>query len=423
MPVRVPEDARNGRIRSGDRSIGPVRSTVVLGRRSVFTFGLLTALFAAGYGVMFTMLDDFRDEYGITATALGLVVAVGFFSSFLAQVLLAPLADRGHARRLVFLGMLCNVVGLLGMAVSERIVPLVVARLVMGLGAGMALPAARRIVILADPDNLGRNLGLLLTADVGGFAAGPAAAAVLAGPFGIPAPFLVIAALTVACLPVIIRVRVDETAREDAPVERFAFDLLGNRPYTGALALGAAVFLMIGTFDALWVLVLSDLRAADWIANIGITLFALPLMVLGPIGGRLSQRVGPFRLGTIGILGGAFFMFVYGHLASGAAMMVAAMAHSLSDGLTVSSNGVAVGLTVPAERQAAAQGLLGGVQTIVGGLTALSAGWLYEHHGRTWAYTACATAMVTLVAVAYWRAGPSWYRRGAGTLDAVAVPG
>lgn len=392
------------------------------GRRSVLTFGLLSALFAAGYGVMFTMLDDFRDEFGIRASALGLVVAMGFFSSFLAQVLLAPLADRGHARRLVRLGMLANVAGMLGMAVSQQVGTLVASRLVMGLGAGMALPAARRIVILADPDNLGRNLGLLLTADVAGFAAGPAVSALLVGPFGLRAPFLVIAVLTVACLPVIVRVRVDETAAEDAPSERFAFDLLRQRPYTGALCLGAAAFLMIGTFDALWVLVLSDLDASDWIANLGITLFALPLAVLGPYGGRLAQRVGPFRLGSLGLLVGAACMFCYGHLPTGGAMMAVGMVHALNDGFTVSSNGVAVGMTVAPERQAAAQGLLGGTQTIVGGLTALGAGWLYDHHGRSWAYAVCAGAMVLLVAAAALRAGPAWYRRGPVPEAALATP-
>ncbi len=56
-------------------------------RRLVLTCGALTGVFASGYGVMFTVLDDFRDEYGISAKALGAVVAAGFFTSFLAQVL------------------------------------------------------------------------------------------------------------------------------------------------------------------------------------------------------------------------------------------------------------------------------------------------------------------------------------------------
>ena len=185
-------------------------------------------------------------------------------------------------------------------------------------------------------------------------------AAILTGPFGIPAPFLVIAVATVLCLPVIARADVQETVDDAAPAARFAFDLLRSRPYVAAVVMGSAVFLMIGTFDALWVLALSDLDTADWIANLGITLFALPLVVLGPFGGRLAQRVGPYRLGAVGLLGGATFMFLYGVLPTGGAMFAVAMVHALNDGLTVSSASVAVGLVSPADRQAGAQGLLGG---------------------------------------------------------------
>src|SRR3954454_2408124 len=196
----------------------------------ILSFGVLAGLFAAGYGVMFTLLDDFRDHYGISEAALGAIVAVGFFASFAAQVVFAPLADRGHARRLVYVGMLLNIVGLLVVAFSHVALLLAAGRLVMGLGAGMAIPAIRRIVILADPEHLGHNVGLLLAADVAGFAVGPAISAVLVDPFGIRAPFLVIVGATIACLPLIARVHVDEASASPAAgaVEpaRFAFDLL-----------------------------------------------------------------------------------------------------------------------------------------------------------------------------------------------------
>ena len=55
---------------------------------------------SAGYGVMFTVLDDIRDQFGVSESHLGLIVAIGFFASFLAQVLLAPLA----VAMLVYLG-------------------------------------------------------------------------------------------------------------------------------------------------------------------------------------------------------------------------------------------------------------------------------------------------------------------------------
>jgi len=390
-------------------------------RRIVFTFGLLTGLFASGYGVMFTLLDDFRDKYHIAESSLGLVVAVGFFASFVTQVFFAPLADRGHARRLVYIGMLLNVVGLLAMAVGHRVEWLLLGRLVMGFGAGIAVPAIRRIVILADPENLGQNIGRLLAADVAGFAVGPAISAVLVGPLGIPAPFIVIAAATIGCLPVIARVDVNETSVEDQPDARFAFDLLRSRAYVGAICFGAAVFLMVGTFDALWVLVLDDLKTSTWIANLGITLFALPLIFLGPKGGRFAQRVGPFRLGTVGLLLGAGFMFSYGHWPSGAAMFAASMFHALNDGFTVSSSGVAVALVSPKERQAGAQGLFGGVQTLVGGLAALLAGRLYQDYGRATAYTTCAVMMVALVVIGLSCVGPSWSARPADDSDLSSV--
>jgi MFS family permease len=183
----------------------------------------------------------------------------------------------------------------------------------------------------------------------------------------------------------------------EPPTQRFAFDLLRMPAFAGAVAMGCAVYLMIGAFDALWSVAVDDLETAEWIATLVISVFALPLVLLGSLGGRLAQRVGPFRVGSIGLLAGAGFMLTYGLVPSGAAMFGVAMVHSLSDGLTVSSTGVAVGLVVPAERQAGAQGVLGGMQTLVAGITAVAAGVLYDHAGRTAAYAMSAGCMVALV--------------------------
>jgi MFS family permease len=385
------------------RPRNPIRGLIVM-------CGLVGACLAAGYGVLFAMLDDIRDEYGISESALGTVIGIGFFAGFLAQVVIAPYADKGHARRLVLAGMVLNVVGLTMMALASTIAPLLAGRFVTGIGIGMAVPALRRIVILADRTNLGHNLGVLLSADVAGFAAGPAVAAVLVGPFGIAAPFLVMAAATSIAAPFVARTRVVETV-EPTP-QRFAFDLLHIRPFAGAVVLGCAVFLMIGSFDALWSVALDDLETSDWISSLGITLFALPLVIFGAAGGRLAQRLGPFRVGTVGLFLGAGFMLVYGLVPTGGAMFAVAMVHAVSDGLTVSSTGVAVGLVVPAERQAGAQGVLGGLQTLAAGIVAIVTGVIYDHAGRTAAYSVAATLMVAFIAAGAWLARDAWAYRG-----------
>ena len=371
-------------------------------------FGLLTAVMASGYGVMFTVLDDFRDEYGIRAAWLGAIVGIGFFSSFIAQIFLAPVADRGFARRMVLGGVFMNVIGLVVMAFGQELPLLLAGRFVSGIGIGMAFPAIRRIVVNADPENLGNNMGLLLSSDVAGFALGPVVSALLVPTFGIPAPFIVIAVLALACVPVVLRVQIVEAVPGDAPSTRFAFDLLRSRPMVAALMMASALFMMIGTFDALWAIVLDDLEASEFVANLGITIFALPLVFLGAFGGRLAQRVGPFRLGPLGLLGGAGFMFLYGVMPTGLAMLAVGSIHALCDGLTASSTGVAVGVVAPRDRQAGAQGMLGAAETLTAGTTAVVAGLLYEWGGRTLAYTTCTVVMVALATGAYVLAGPEY---------------
>lgn len=364
----------------------------------MYRFMALSALMGAGYGVLFTMLDDYRAEYGIGETALGVLIGAGFLAGFLSQVLIAPMADRGRAKMLVLVGVALNVFGLVVMAAGTTFSILLAGRVVMGIGIGTALPAIRRIVILADPENLGENLGRLVSADVAGFAMGPVLAALLVGLFGIPAPFLVVAVLTVAFSASVLSVSVDESAPGSSP-PGLAFDLLRIRPFVGALVLGSAVFLMIGSFDVLWAVVHDDMETAEWIANIGITLFALPLVLLASTGGKLAQRVGPFPVATIGLSLGAFFMLLYGLMPTGGAIFAVAMVHAVSDGITIASTGVAVAITVPADRQAGAQGLLGGFQTLTAGITAVAIGAIYESLGRTWAYGTTAIAMAVLVIV------------------------
>ncbi len=364
------------------------------------------ACLAAGYGVLFTIVDDYRDDYGISETAIGVVIGIGFLAGFVSQLVIAPFADRGHARLIVLAGVGVNVAGLLLMASGATLTPILVGRFVAGVGVGAAAPAIRRIVILADPEHLGSNLGRLLAADVFGFALGPAVSALLVGPFGIAAPFYVVAGGTLLLLPLVARVHVHETL--DMAPQRFAFDLLRIRPFAGAVVMGAAVFVMIGTFDALWALVHEDLGTNEWIANLGITLFALPLVILGPIGGRMSQTMGPFRVATAGLLAGSMFMFLYGLMPTGGMIFALAMIHSVSDGLTVSSSGVAVGMTVPAERQAGAQGVLGAAQAVSAGTMAVATGAVYEAAGRTAAYAMCALVMVIMVAAGARLARSAW---------------
>ena len=370
---------------------------------------------------MFTMLDDFRNNFGIAESALGFIVGVGFFTSFLGQVSIAPLADRGRARRLIILGLSLEVIGCIGMAFGETFLILLVSRIIMGFGAGAALPALRRVIIVADPENFGRNLGRILSFEVAGFAAGPVFSVVLTAPFGIPGPFIFLAAIISLFVLVISRIAVPEASKENQPTERFAIDLLKNRAIASGILIGVSLFFMIGVFDSLWVLMMDDLEAAQWMANVGVSVFVLPLILLGPFGGKFVQRVGPYRAGGLGMILGALFMAGYGLMPTPALMMVVFFFHSTNDGFFVTGAGVAVGTSAPLERQAGAQGLLGGMETLAGGVAASFAGVAYDHLGRTTTFIGTGAIMLTLIVAARILAGDNWHVRNVVPKSAIAL--
>jgi MFS family permease len=380
-------------------------------KRTLYLLQATTALGGMGYGVMFTVLDDFRDKYGITESQLGLIVGVGFITGFLSQILFAPQADKGHAKKLVMTGIVIEIVGTLFMAFGQAFLPLIIGRLLAGFGVGISEPALRRILILSDPERMGQNLGLIVSASVAGFTAGPIISALTADTLGIAAPFLMVAVLLVVVAFGLFNLQFQEANIEDAPTQRLAFDMLRIRPLAGAIVIGLSLFAMIGTFDAVWSVMMDDMKAPTWVANVGISLFAFPMIFLAPRGGRLTQKFGPFKASMTGLSIGAVCLVMYGTLWSPYPMLVIGVIHGVVDGLTVTGGSAAVALVAPRERLASAQGLFGGLQTLMGGIAAVIAGTAYGVIGRA-TFIWCAGAMLLFIAIGAWLAKDSLHITG-----------
>ena len=220
---------------------------------------------------------------------------------------------------------------------------------------------------------------------------------------------------------VIGKLNIPETAKELQPTERFAIDLLKNRAIASGVLIGVALFFMIGVFDSLWVLMMDDLGSQEWMANLGISLFALPLVILGPFGGKLVQRVGPYRAGGFGMLCGAIYMSCYGLMPSPAFMFVIFLFHSINDGFFVTGAGVAVGTSAPLERQASAQGLLGGLEVLAAGFAASFSGVAYDHFGRTTTFIGTGAIMVALIGASRVLAGEHWSVRNVVPKSAISL--
>ena len=154
-----------------------------------------TAAIGIANSVVFSVLSDLQDTYGFADAGLGLIAGAGMVVGFLGQLLLAPLADRGHSKTLLLAGLMVAVVGSVLFAASSTLVGFVLARAVVGLSNGLFLPAARAIAASISDENVAERLGRLGGVELAGFVTGPVIGGILVGPLGVRWPFLVCGAV------------------------------------------------------------------------------------------------------------------------------------------------------------------------------------------------------------------------------------
>lgn len=328
-----------------------------------------------------TLLGDIRDEFGLSETQIGLVVGAGFFSAFVTQLTLGRLADLGYAPIMVRIGLLAGAASMVGFAFSNTFWTFVLARAALGFAIGIAQPAIRRTVILADPDQTGRNLGRLGMTEVIGFASAPAIAAVLAEVSNLDTPFYAMAGATIVTLAAMGRPESDGRAPSaDAPS---SLRLLRDPVVAGTLLLVTSQFLMIGAWEAVWSVTLTDLGAETWEIGLSFTLFAIPLGALAPLAGARAQRSGGVAMAVGGLgVSGAIGVF-FGIVDSVWGLIAVAVVLGIGAGIGFTAGLYAYAQTVPDDRQASAQGLMGAAEVLFGGVAAVLAAWIYDEWGRT----------------------------------------
>ena len=280
---------------------------------------------------------------------------------------------------MVRLGLVAAAVSMVGFAASSGFWTLVGSRAMLGVAIGVAQPAIRRTVILADPAHTGRNLGRLGVTEVVWFALTPAAAAFLAEAFNLDLPFYVLAGIAVVTVTMMGRLESDEGAAGTRTTS--SLKLLGDRVVAGTLLLVTSQFMMIGAWEAVWAVSLVDLGAATWQVGVSFTLFAIPFGALAPVAGAWAQRTGGLRLCAGGLLASAVCGGLMGVFDSVWTLVAVSMVMGIGAGLGFTAGLYAYSQTVSNDRQASSQGLMGASEVLLGGVTAVLGAWLYDISG------------------------------------------
>ena len=352
---------------------------------------------SAGLASIIVLLAELRDQLGFSETGIGLAVGSGFGAAFVACLVMAPHADRGRAPAMLRAGLALAVAGMVLLAVGQELWHYVAGRIVFGFALGTAGPAARRTVIVADPANLGRNIGRLGAWDIGGFVAGPVIAAGLTAVGGFRFTFWAMALALSLLLPVAFRAQPDVAAQDQ---ERLGLrGLLRIRRLIGAFFMVAAYFVFIGAFEAVWILEMDTRGASRAVLGVALTVGALPIALLSPLGGILAQRYGARRW-AIGSLGIITLMVIFWGIVPGVVGLIAlTVATSVVEGFGFPSTPMLVAAAVPEDRQATAQGLMGAVEVATGAVAAIAIAIVYDAHGDAVAWRTTAATMAILLSI------------------------
>lgn len=372
------------------------------GEPRLLSYYLAQGLCMGSLASVVTLLGDLRDEFGLSETQLGLIVGSGFFTAFVTQITLARVADLGHALMMVRIGLAAAAASMVGFAASSGFWTMLGSRAILGIAIGMAQPAIRRTVILADPAHTGRNLGRLGVVEVVWFALTPAAAAFVADAFNLDLPFYLLAAVAVATVAMMRRVDPDESAVAARTTN--SLRLLGDRVVAGTLLLVTSQFVMIGAWEAVWAVSLVDLGAATWQIGVSITLFAMPLAVVAPLAGSWAQRTGGLRLCVSGLFISAAVAVLLGVFDSLWSLVAVLMVMGIGAGAGYTAGLYTYSQTVTHDRQASSQGLMGASEVLLGGVTSVLGAWLYDIVGRVLVWSVIPALMVVaLIGGLWWR--------------------
>jgi MFS family permease len=312
--------------------------------RSRWAASIVVALILAAVAAVPTapaaLYGTYEHVDGFPTAMVTVVFSTGIVGVLIGMFVLGHVSDLTGRKRMLLVAVLVQLLALVVYAVSPGLEVLLVARVISGLGAGIAVPTATAYIVdLLDrrgaPDGARRAAILATAANLGGFALGPVICGLLAefAPRPLSTTYVVLfVVLAVAIIPLL---RLPET-RERKPVTRAVFlprFRVSPEHRQAVLAAGFAAFAgyaVIGLFGALAPVILRELFGQTdklegallvggvfGAAALGqVLLFGAPRKLQLAIG--LAAVLFGLVMTTVGVLGPIEARFVLGGVIAGA---------------------------------------------------------------------------------------------------------
>jgi MFS family permease len=249
------------------------------------------------WSALFPLGPVYRDELGLTATEVGVLLAAFPVAVLVVSLPAGQLADRVGPLRVTAIAGLVMAVGAIGQSAATGFETLLIARLLQGLGFGAIWPAGLAYLQEVLPDRLRVRIlsGSMVVAGLATMI-GPTFGGLLATRFSAGTPFLVGGVATIALLALLIGLRdVAHAERAATPLLQSAARLRRDHLAVAGFAFMALAGYVANTIHLLVPLDLRDDGIGEAAIGLGLTvgagLFLCNSIVLARVGSR-AARVG-----------------------------------------------------------------------------------------------------------------------------------
>jgi len=383
---------------------------------------VLIAINQLGFGAIVPALALYAKSFGVSQSAIGLAIAVYGLARFVVALPSGQLADRAGRRTTLALGGLVTAAGNLFCAYAPTFDAFVAARFVAGAGAGLVIVTGA--IVLADISTAaqrGRTMSVYQGVFLFAVGVGPLPGGLIAGHWGLAAPFLayavagvLVTALAWIFVPETKHLRRDERPADAAPLPGFFAQvrlLTGTAGFllVGLIALTNAIARTGGLFNVIPVVARDRLALNADRIGVGLALASLVGLALAYPSGALVDRYGRKAVIVPATMMAGVSIVLFPFAPSYGWFLLACVAWSVASGISGAAPAAYAADVAPPGMNAAAMSMyrmLGDVGYVVGPI-ALGLATDMVGADLTLAGTALLLALVALLFA--WRA-PETYR-------------
>lgn len=354
---------------------------------------------AAANSVVFASMSELQEKYGYADSALGLIAGTGFALGLVVQLFVAPLADRGHGRKLIQVGLALASIGSIVFVFGDSLGWFIVGRAFVGASLGCTFPAVRALAANLDRSRSAERLGAVAGTEIGGFVTGPLVGSLLIDPFGLDATFLVFGAMAVFALVVIMPRKFPELISSNES-RRLSFDLMRIRSMRVALILTLAVTFPTGMFDALWDRFLDDLGGNNAMTGLTFAVYGLPFILFSSRAGKLIDKRSPVAVVLWLVIPISLLTISYGIVKQPWIILGIGLFEGILQATMIPAALSAIAKAAPLGRASAAQGLSGAITVLGQMIAAFTAPSIYGAYGAFVTFFVVALGIATIAGLA-----------------------